>query len=186
MNESHGMSSRLDKGQIAQLWEIFMTFDKNHDGRLTQLELGSLLRSLGLKPSQYQIEALIQKADTNNNRLSNSWKLPLFAPEGISASLSHTTITRLPHNTTHRGIRWLSNYIQCLHKHMEKFKFMFFKRPISIGIDKPVKFLKLTSKCCRVVNLNSAAGRRMPLKLQLCKSTATTTPVRLSQETPSH
>lgn len=87
MSESNGMSSSLDKGQIAQLREIFTTFDRNHDGSLTQLELGSLLRSLGLKPSQDQIEALIQKADTNNNGLIEfSEFAALVAPEVVSES----------------------------------------------------------------------------------------------------
>ncbi|GMI95593.1 hypothetical protein like AT1G32250 [Hibiscus trionum] len=60
---------KLDDEQTAELREIFRSFDRNNDGSLTQLELGSLLRSLGLKPSLEQVEALIQKADTNNNGL---------------------------------------------------------------------------------------------------------------------
>ncbi|KAG0456910.1 hypothetical protein HPP92_022067 [Vanilla planifolia] len=36
--------------------EIFRSFDRNNDGSLTQLELDSLLRSLGLKPSPEQLE----------------------------------------------------------------------------------------------------------------------------------
>lgn len=84
MSESDGQSSGLDKDQIAQLREIFTSFDRNHDGSLTQLELGSLLRSLGLKPSQDQIEALIQKADTNSNGLIEfSEFAALVAPEVI-------------------------------------------------------------------------------------------------------
>ena len=34
---------------------------------MTQLVLGSLLRSLGLKPNEDQVETLIQAADKNNN-----------------------------------------------------------------------------------------------------------------------
>ncbi|KAF2306686.1 hypothetical protein GH714_020439 [Hevea brasiliensis] len=58
---------KLDDDQLAELREIFRSFDRNKDGSLTQLELGSLLRSLGLKPSEDQLEALIQKADKNSN-----------------------------------------------------------------------------------------------------------------------
>ncbi|KAI9108487.1 hypothetical protein K1719_020678 [Acacia pycnantha] len=47
--------------------EIFRSFDRNKDESLMQLELGSLLRSLGLKPSEDQLEALIQKANKNSN-----------------------------------------------------------------------------------------------------------------------
>eukprot|EP00250_Pteridium_aquilinum_P007481 c17189_g1_i1 orf=506-724(+) len=57
----------LDEEQLAELKEIFCKFDRNGDGSLTELELGSLLRSLGLKPDQQQLEALLQKADTNSN-----------------------------------------------------------------------------------------------------------------------
>ncbi|OWM63835.1 hypothetical protein CDL15_Pgr008606 [Punica granatum] len=54
-------SVKLDEDQIAELREIFRSFDKNGDGSLTELELGSLLRSVGLKPSPEQLEALTQK-----------------------------------------------------------------------------------------------------------------------------
>lgn len=60
---------KLDDEQLGELREIFRSFDRNKDGSLTQLELGSLLRSLGLKPSEDQLDALIQKADTNSNGL---------------------------------------------------------------------------------------------------------------------
>ncbi|CBI33828.3 unnamed protein product, partial [Vitis vinifera] len=56
---------KLDDEQIAELREIFRSFDRNNDGSLTQLELGSLLRSLGLKPTPEQLDALSQKADKN-------------------------------------------------------------------------------------------------------------------------
>lgn len=62
-------ASKLEKEQMAELREMFRSFDGNKDGSLTQLELGSLLRSLGMKPSHHQLHALIQKADTNHNGL---------------------------------------------------------------------------------------------------------------------
>ncbi|OWM87293.1 hypothetical protein CDL15_Pgr022400 [Punica granatum] len=55
------LSLKLDEDQITELREIFRSFDKNGDGSLTQLELGSLLRSVGLKPSPEQLKALTQK-----------------------------------------------------------------------------------------------------------------------------
>lgn len=74
--------TKLDEEQMAELREIFSSFDRNNDGSLTQLELGSLLRSLGLKPSLDQVEALIQKADTNNNGLIEfSAFVSMLAPE---------------------------------------------------------------------------------------------------------
>ncbi|KAK6251524.1 hypothetical protein SCA6_005529 [Theobroma cacao] len=77
--------AKLNDEQIAELRDIFRSFDRNNDGSLTQLELGSLLRSLGLKPSPDQVEALIQKADTNSNGLVEfSEFVALVAPELLS------------------------------------------------------------------------------------------------------
>lgn len=74
--------SALDQEQLAELKEIFSRFDRDEDGSLTQLELGALLRSLGLKPNTQQLEALTQKADTNNNGLIEFQELvDLLAPE---------------------------------------------------------------------------------------------------------
>ncbi|XP_011018506.1 PREDICTED: probable calcium-binding protein CML11 [Populus euphratica] len=73
---------KLDDEQIAELREIFRCFDRNNDGSLTQLELGSLLRSLGLKTRPDQLETLNQKADTNSNGLIEfSEFVALVAPE---------------------------------------------------------------------------------------------------------
>lgn len=75
-------AAKLNEEQLAELKEIFRSFDRNNDGSLTQLELGSLLRSLGLKPSSDDLETLIQKADTNNNGLVEfSEFVALAAPE---------------------------------------------------------------------------------------------------------
>ncbi|KAL3499975.1 hypothetical protein ACH5RR_039068 [Cinchona calisaya] len=72
----------LDDEQLSELREIFRSFDRNNDGSLTQLELGSFLRSLGLKPSPNQLETLIQKADKNSNGLVEfSEFVALVAPE---------------------------------------------------------------------------------------------------------
>ncbi|XVF52315.1 hypothetical protein PTKIN_Ptkin05aG0008800 [Pterospermum kingtungense] len=85
INMSDKQPAKLNDEQIAELREIFRSFDRNNDGSLTQLELGSLLRSLGLKPSPDQVEALIQKADTNNNGLVEfSEFVALVAPELLS------------------------------------------------------------------------------------------------------
>eukprot|EP00249_Psilotum_nudum_P030635 c43441_g1_i1 orf=334-825(+) len=61
--------SVLTEQQVAELQEIFARFDKDGDGSITELELGALIRSLGLKPSAEQIVTLIQKADKNDNGL---------------------------------------------------------------------------------------------------------------------
>lgn len=82
---------KLDDEQIAELREIFRSFDRNNDGSLTQLELGSLLRSIGLKPGPEELENLINKADTNNNGLIEfSEFVSLVSPELLSAKSPYT------------------------------------------------------------------------------------------------
>ncbi|XP_020165589.1 probable calcium-binding protein CML17 [Aegilops tauschii subsp. strangulata] len=71
-----------DADQLSELRQIFRSFDRNKDGSLTQLELGSLLRSLGLKPSTDELDALIHRADTNSNGLVEfSEFVALVSPE---------------------------------------------------------------------------------------------------------
>lgn len=82
---------KLDDEQISELREIFRTFDRNNDGKLTQLELGSLLRSLGLKPSEDQLDALIQAADKNSNSLIEfSEFISLVAPDLIPSKCPYS------------------------------------------------------------------------------------------------
>lgn len=80
-----GQQSSLDEEQLAELREIFRSYDRNNDGSLTQLELRSLLRSLGMKPTQDQLDALIQRADINSNGLVEfSEFVALVSPEILS------------------------------------------------------------------------------------------------------
>ncbi|KAL4383255.1 hypothetical protein GQ457_15G008190 [Hibiscus cannabinus] len=75
-------STKLDDEQLEELREIFQSFDRNKDDCLTQLELGSLLRSLGLNPRSDQVETVIQKVDMNNNGLVEfSDFMTIVAPE---------------------------------------------------------------------------------------------------------
>ncbi|RAL46317.1 hypothetical protein DM860_015310 [Cuscuta australis] len=84
-------AAKLDDQQIAELREIFRSFDRNNDGSLTQLELGSLIRSLGLNPSADQMESLIQKADRNSNGLIKfSEFVALVEPELVPAKCPYT------------------------------------------------------------------------------------------------
>ncbi|RWV94853.1 hypothetical protein GW17_00042568 [Ensete ventricosum] len=84
-------SVKLDDEQLGELREIFRSFDRNKDGSLTQLELGSLLRAIGLKPSNDQLESLIHRADTNSNGLVEfSEFVALVSPELIAAKSPYT------------------------------------------------------------------------------------------------
>lgn len=55
--------------QLKQLKDIFMRFDMDSDGGLTQLELAALLRALGLKPTGDQLHILLADMDSNGNGL---------------------------------------------------------------------------------------------------------------------
>ncbi|CAL1399497.1 unnamed protein product [Linum trigynum] len=73
---------KLDEAQIADLRGIFRSFDRNKDGSLTQIELASLIRSIGLNPSSDELRALLQRADTNSNGLVEFTEfLAMLAPE---------------------------------------------------------------------------------------------------------
>ncbi|XP_038891550.1 probable calcium-binding protein CML16 [Benincasa hispida] len=61
------MASLQSDQQVKQLHDIFRRFDMNSDGSLTQLELGALLRSLGIKPSGDQLHSLLSNMDSNGN-----------------------------------------------------------------------------------------------------------------------
>ena len=61
------MIAPLESDQVEQLRDIFMRFDMDSDGSLTQLELAALLRSLGIKPTGDQLQALLTNMDTNGN-----------------------------------------------------------------------------------------------------------------------
>ncbi|KAI3985585.1 hypothetical protein MKX01_033868 [Papaver californicum] len=61
------MMGSLQADQLQQLKDIFARFDMDSDGSLTQLELAALLRSLGLKPSGDQIQAMLSNIDANGN-----------------------------------------------------------------------------------------------------------------------
>ncbi|CAI0418686.1 unnamed protein product [Linum tenue] len=74
---------KLDEAQIADLRGIFRSFDRNKDGSLTQIELASLIRSLGLNPSSDELKALIQRADTNNNGLVEFTEFLAMVAPGI-------------------------------------------------------------------------------------------------------
>lgn len=91
MSRDGAKEVNLDDEQLTELREIFRSFDRNNDGSLTQLELGSLLRALGLTPSPDQLETLIQKADTNNNGLVEfSEFVALVEPDLVPAKSPYT------------------------------------------------------------------------------------------------
>lgn len=63
------MMETIQSEQLKQLKDIFMRFDMDSDGSLTQLELAALLRALGLKPTGDQLHILLADMDSNGNGL---------------------------------------------------------------------------------------------------------------------
>lgn len=63
------MADLLQSDQLQQMKDIFVRFDMDKDGSLTQLELAALLRSLGLKPTGDQLNLLLSNMDANGNGL---------------------------------------------------------------------------------------------------------------------
>lgn len=61
------MDGAEQQQQLKLLKDIFMRFDMDSDGSLTQLELAALLRSLGLKPTGDQLHLLLANMDANAN-----------------------------------------------------------------------------------------------------------------------
>ena len=50
---------------VPEFQSIFEMFDKNHDGKISCEELGVVLRTLGHRYSQAEVEEMIKNADKN-------------------------------------------------------------------------------------------------------------------------
>jgi calmodulin len=49
--------------QRAEVREIFELFDKNSSGRVSVSELGTIVRALGLNPTEAEVIEMIKKVD---------------------------------------------------------------------------------------------------------------------------
>lgn len=52
---------------ISDFRKAFQLFDKDGNGKITADELFDVMRSLGQKPSDSEVEAMIQQADQDGN-----------------------------------------------------------------------------------------------------------------------
>ena len=52
---------------ISDFRKAFQLFDKDGNGKITSDELCDVMRSLGQKPSDSEVEAMIQQADQDGN-----------------------------------------------------------------------------------------------------------------------
>ena len=62
------MADTLEPSQLAEIEEAFSLFDKNRDGKIEASELLVVFKSLGVNVTKEEMDALIQKYDTEGKR----------------------------------------------------------------------------------------------------------------------
>ncbi|KAL6849764.1 hypothetical protein ACO1O0_009309 [Amphichorda felina] len=55
------------KSQIAEFREAFALFDKDGDGQITVTELGTVMKSLGLNPSESELQDMLNEVDADGS-----------------------------------------------------------------------------------------------------------------------
>lgn len=66
-HETDTMAEELTEEQIAEFKEAFSLFDKDGDGTITTKELGTVMRSLGLNPTEAELQDMINEVDADGN-----------------------------------------------------------------------------------------------------------------------
>lgn len=61
------MSTKLTEEQIAEFKEAFALFDKDNNGYISSGELATVMRSLGLSPSEAEVADLMNEIDVDGN-----------------------------------------------------------------------------------------------------------------------
>lgn len=61
------MAENLTDEQIQEFKEAFNLYDKDGDGTITILELGTVMRSLGQNPSEAELQDLLNEVDNDGN-----------------------------------------------------------------------------------------------------------------------
>ena len=75
---------KLTEEQIAEFQEAFELFDKDNDSLITSAELGTVMRALGLTPTDAELKELIATVDKDGNgKLDFAEFLALVASKGI-------------------------------------------------------------------------------------------------------
>jgi len=62
-----GSAKEFSEEQLAEFREAFALFDKDGDGRITAVELGTVMRSLGQNPTEADLRDIIHEVDDNND-----------------------------------------------------------------------------------------------------------------------
>ena len=61
------MADQLTEEQTEEFKEAFALFDKDGDGTISTKELGTVMNSLGQKPTISELEAMIKEVDIDGN-----------------------------------------------------------------------------------------------------------------------
>ena len=61
------MADQLTEEQTAEFREAFALFDKDGDGTISTKELGTVMNSLGQKPTAAELETMINEVDIDGN-----------------------------------------------------------------------------------------------------------------------
>lgn len=61
------MASNLTEAQIADYREVFAIFDKDNSGNITAAELGEVMKSLGLNPTEDELRDMVNEIDADQN-----------------------------------------------------------------------------------------------------------------------
>ena len=65
------MAPSLQPDQLEDLRATFALFDDNGDGEITAAELGNVMRALGLKPSDTELQDLMNEIDVDRSGTIN-------------------------------------------------------------------------------------------------------------------
>ncbi|GBG89801.1 hypothetical protein CBR_g49652 [Chara braunii] len=57
----------LSESQLKDFREVFDLFDKDNNGKVTTSELGNIMKSMGVKASDADVEALVKEADADDS-----------------------------------------------------------------------------------------------------------------------
>ena len=66
-NNEEGLLDDLTELEIAEYKEAFQIFDKHGEGAISSKELGTIMRSLGLNPSDEDLKEIIDSFDNDKN-----------------------------------------------------------------------------------------------------------------------
>ena len=61
------MADKLTNEEIDELKDAFSIFDKDKNGSINTLELGTVMRKLGFNPTEDDLRNIIKEVDTDEN-----------------------------------------------------------------------------------------------------------------------